>query len=275
MEAVGPSVTAFKPGDRVVTHLYSTTDDEAHYSIADTREMLGMGRDGTLSSMCVFSAGCLIHAPSSLDWLAACTLTSTWTTAWNILLGIEGIQAGPGKYVLVQGTGGVSVAVLQLAISLGATVIATTSSSDRAAKLTSLGAKHVLNYRTNPEWGAEARALTPGGKGFDIIVDVGGNATLGQSLAAVKVNGLVGVIGGVGGDAELVPLFGALLSTCMVRGLIAGSRAQFNDLVRYIDEKKLKPVFDEEVFELADAKEGYRKLNEKRHFAKVVIRIDQ
>jgi NADPH:quinone reductase-like Zn-dependent oxidoreductase len=224
--------------------------------------------------MGVFGAGALVHAPSSLNWLQASTLTVTWLTAWNALLGLEGSKAGPGKQVLIQGTGGVSVAALQLAVALGAEVVATTSSSERAAKLKALGAKHVINYRDTPDWGKEARSLTPGGEGFDIVIDVGGNETLGQSLAAVQTGGLVNVIGAVGGQAETVPLLGALISTCIVRGILAGSRSQFNDVVRFIDEKKLKPAIDDVVFELEDAKEAYRRLSEKKHFAKVVIRID-
>ncbi|KAF6524787.1 hypothetical protein HZS61_010582 [Fusarium oxysporum f. sp. conglutinans] len=50
--------------------------------------------------------------------------------------------------------------------------------------------------------------------------------------------------------------------------------SQYKELVQYIDEKKLKPAFDDTVFELADAKDAYRKLKEQKHFAKVVIRMD-
>lgn len=275
VEAVGSAVKDFKTGDRVVTIVGPAPDDDFEYSMADAGTMLGIGNDGTLASKAVFTESTLVHAPKSLDWLQASILTVTWITAWNALFGIEGHHAGPGKTVLVQGTGGVSVAALQLAVAAGAEVIATTSSNDRAAKLKALGAKAVINYRENANWGQEARAMTPNGKGFDIVVDVGGNETLGQSLAAVKTNGVVNIIGAVGGQAETVPLLGALMSTCIVRGFLGGSRRQFKEMNKYIDEKGLKPAFDEVVFELKDAKEAYKRLSEKKHFAKVVIRIDQ
>ncbi|KAJ9156594.1 Polyketide synthase, enoylreductase [Pleurostoma richardsiae] len=279
VKAVGPSVSDFRPGDRVVTHLapklVESRGDEAFSTIADVPAMLGQGTDGTLRSIGMFSEGALVHAPTSLEWLPASTLTCTWTTAWNALFGLEGKKVGPGSWVLVQGTGGVSIATLQLAEAVGANVVATSSSEERAAKLRDLGAKHVINYRSNPDgWGQEARALTPNGRGFDIIVDIGGNQTLSQSLAAIHVDGVVMVVGGVGETADPVPLFAALLHTCIVRGVLGGSRRQFKELVRFIDEKKIKPAIDDVVFELADAKYAYRRLKEKKHFSKVVIRID-
>ncbi|KAI8631871.1 putative alcohol dehydrogenase [Xylariaceae sp. FL1651] len=280
VEAVGPSVQDFRPGDRVVTHLapklVETNGNDAFSGLADVPAMLGQGTDGTLRSHGVLPEAALVHAPKSLDWLPASTLTCTWTTAWNALFGLKGKQAGPDSWVLVQGTGGVSIAVLQLAAAARATVVATTSTTEKAARLRALGAAQTVDYRTNPDsWGQEARSFTPGGQGFDIVVDIGGNQTLPQSLAAVRVDGVVMVVGGVGdASAEPVPLFATLLHSCIVRGILGGSRAQFRELVDFIDQKSIKPAVDDVVFELAEAKEAYRRLNEKKHFSKVVIRID-
>ncbi|KAK6208428.1 hypothetical protein LQW54_006773 [Pestalotiopsis sp. IQ-011] len=279
VEAVGSSVSDFQPGDRVVTQVAPSVaesgGDGAPSTMADVPFMLGQGTDGTLRSHGVFSEKALVLAPKSLDWLAASALTCTWTTAWNSLFGLKGSTVGPDTWVLVQGTGGVSIAVLQLAVAAGANVVATTSTEEKAARLTSLGAAHTINYRTNPEdWGSKAKALTPGSRGFDTVVDIGGNETLGQSLAAVRADGTVIVAGQVGGDVDMVPLFAALFHTCVVRGLLGGNRTQLRDVVRFIDEKKIKPVVDDVVFELAEAKDAYRRLKEKKHFSKVVIRID-
>jgi NADPH:quinone reductase-like Zn-dependent oxidoreductase len=175
----------------------------------------------------------------------------------------------------VQGTGGVSVAALQLAVAVGATVIATTSSEEKAGRLQALGAAHVINYRTNAKnWCEEARRLTPDGRGLDFVIDVGGNETLPQSLAAVRVDGIIVVIGGVGSTTEVVPLFAALLHTCIIRGILAASRNQFRELVEFIDEKKILPAVDDVIFELAETKGAYRRLKDKKHFSKVLIQVD-
>ncbi|KAL1851897.1 hypothetical protein Plec18170_006200 [Paecilomyces lecythidis] len=279
VETVGKSVQEFRPGDRVVTHLSPSlaeaSGDDAFASVADVPKMLGQGTDGTLRSKGVFSEKALVHAPESLDWLSAATLTCTWLTAWNALFGLKGREAGPGTWVLVQGTGGVSIASLQLAVAAGATVVATTSTQDKADRLKNLGATHTINYRSNPEdWGHKARQLTPEGRGFDFVVDIGGNQTLPQSLAAVRVDGIVTVVGGVGENADAVPLFSVLLNACIVRGFLGGSRSQFKELVRYIDANRIVPVVDDVVFELSEAKDAYRRLKEKKHFSKIVIRVE-
>lgn len=276
--AVGSSVKEFKAGDRVITYpapkLVEASGDNAFASMADIHTMLGQGADGTLRSIGIFAEKALVHAPVSLDWLRAATLTCNWTTAWNSLFGMEGRKAGPGTWVLVQGTGGVSIATLQLAVAAGATVVATTSTGERETRLTALGATHTVNYRSNPDsWGQKARSLTPGGRGFDIVVDIGGNQTLSQSLLAVRVDGVVLVVGGVGENTAPVPLFAALIHTCIIRGLICGSRAQLKEVVCYIDEKGIQPAVDDVVFELADAVDAYRRLNDKKHFSKVVIQL--
>lgn len=210
-----------------------------------------------------------------MGWLEAGTLTCTWLTAWNLLFGVKGQEIRPGLWVLVQGTAGVSIAVLQLAVAAGATVVATTSSEEKGSRVTELGATCVVNYRTNVEWGAEARTYTPGGRGFDVVADIGGNETLPQSLAAVRVDGQVVVVGGVGDpDAQPVPAFSALLRTCIIRGILGGSRSDLKAVAEFIDDNGIRPAVDDVVFELAEAKDAYRRLKEKKHFAKVLIRID-
>lgn len=276
---IGSTVTEFQPGDRVITwpgpRLAEQRGDDAFPGIfPDAFAMLGQGSDGTLRSHGVFAEKALVHAPLSLNWIQAATLSCNWTTAWNAIFAVEGKKVGPGSWVLVQGTGGVSVAMLQLAVAAGATVIATTSNSEKEARLRTLGAQDTVNYRSDPNWGQTARSLTPEGRGFDIVVDVGGNETLPQSIAAVRINGVVTLTGAVGGKSESVDLFAAFMATCWVRGILLGTRNQLKQVVRYIDEKGIKPAVDDVVFELAEAKEAYSRLNEKKHFAKVVIRID-
>ncbi|KAL4994646.1 hypothetical protein BDV10DRAFT_146452 [Aspergillus recurvatus] len=280
VEAVGACVRDLRPGDRVVTHvvpkLVEAHGDNTHAGLEDAIAALGQGGDGTLRSWAVFPEAGLVHAPKTLDWLSAATLPCTWLTAWNALFGLKGKQAGPDSWVLVQGTGGVSIAALQLAVAAGATVVATTSTVEKADRLKALGAAHVVNYRNNPkDWGKEARDLTPDGNGFDFVVDIGGNETFPHSLAAIRVDGVILVVGHVGDStAEPVPIFAALVHSCVVRGILAGTRNQFRELVRFIDEKKIVPAMDDVVFELAEAKDAYRRLQQKKHFAKIVIRVD-
>ena len=90
----------------------------------------------------------------------AATLTTAGVTAWRALVVEGGLKAG--DIVLVLGTGGVSIVALQLAKAMGASVMATSSSDAKLERARVLGADHVVNYRTTPDWGAAVRDWTGG-----------------------------------------------------------------------------------------------------------------
>ncbi|KAK1983993.1 hypothetical protein LZ30DRAFT_587229 [Colletotrichum cereale] len=279
VKEVGASVSTFKPGDRVITHLtprlVEKSGDDGLPIYPDIGEGLGQAVDGTLQSEGVFPETALVLAPKSLNWSEAATLTCSGLTAWNSLFGLKGREPGPGTWVLVQGTGGVSIAALQLAVAAGSTVVATTSSEEKAKRLRDLGAKHTVNYRENPEdWGIKTRSFTPNQKGFDIVVDIGGDDSLAQSITAVRTDGIVVAAGLVGGQAEPVPMLSALGRPCIVRGILLGSRSQFREMLRFIEEKSVKPAVDDVAFELSEVKDAYARLKAKKHFSKVVIKIE-
>lgn len=174
--------------------------------------------------------------PASLSYAEGSTLSCAALTAWNALYGIKPLL--PGDVVLTQGTGGVSIFALQFAKAAGATVIATTSSWAKTATLKELGADHVINYKERANWGEVAKSLTPNGAGVNHILEVGGNATMKQSLGAIAIDGVISIIGFLGGNVENSPTFlDALMKICTVRGILVGSRVQFEDMVRILSRR--------------------------------------
>jgi NADPH:quinone reductase-like Zn-dependent oxidoreductase len=168
--------------------------------------------------------------PPSLNWLEGSTLPCAALTAWNALYGLKPLA--PGDVVLTQGTGGVSIFAVQFAKAAGATVIATTSSAEKAEILKKLGADHVINYKDEPNWGEKAAALTPKGEGVNHVLEVGGVATIAQSLKAIKIDGVISIIGFLSSDAKEQPSFlEALMNVCTIRGIMVGNRNQFEDMV--------------------------------------------
>ncbi|KAK4126612.1 GroES-like protein [Parathielavia appendiculata] len=256
---VGSSVKGLKPGDKVVTHLTVHQDDNAPATFADIAAGLGHGAHGALRKYAVFHESSLVKMPNTLSFREAATLTCSGLTAWNALFGPglararvrDAGKALEGKYVLVQGSGGVSVAALQFALAAGATVIATTSSNPKAEKLSTLGAHHIINYRTTPNWGEVAKSLTPNNRGVDIVVDVGGPSTVSQSLKAVTTDGLVALTGLLGApeDAQVPSIMDGLTYLCTTS-------------------------FDDRIFSFEELKEAYEYLEQQRHFSKVVIDIE-
>ena len=126
--------------------------------------------DGALREYGVFEESGLVRMPGNLSFNEACTLSCAALTAWNALYGLNALK--PGDWVLTEGTGGVSIFAIQFALAAGATVIATTSSDDKATRLKELGAQHVINYKKDTEWGKTAKNLSPGKLGVHHVIEV-------------------------------------------------------------------------------------------------------
>jgi len=274
VESVGKRVHRFKPGDKVVTlfnqaHLAGSLDS---YSVTTG---VGGTIDGTLRQYGAFDEQGLVKAPENLNMLEASTLSCAALTAWNGLYGLESRALKPGDTVLTQGTGGVSIFALQFAKAAGATVISTTSSAKKAELLKKYGADHIINYKEDPNWGETAKKLTPNGEGVRHILEVGGPATMKQSLKAVKIDGVISIIGFLGGMSKDQPTFLECLNNiCTVRGVLVGSRLQFEDMNRAIEANNIHPIVDEKVFTLDQVKDAYQYMWDQKHFGKLCLKIE-
>lgn len=247
---------------------------------------LGALLDGTLRQYGAFPDTGLVAMPRNLDYDESATLPCAALTAWNALYGLKTKSLKPGQYVLTQGTGGVSCAAIQFALAAGANVVATTSSDSKRNKLKRLFSRElndqpkiidqlqVINYKKTPDWGEAARKLTPNGEGFDHIIEIGGPTTMEQSMKAVKMEGVISVIGFVGGveAAKQPSTLDALVHICTVRGLYVSSRAQFQAMVRAIEATNILPVVDRS-FKFEDARAAYEHMHKQKHFGKVVIQV--
>ncbi|KAI8649109.1 PKS-ER domain-containing protein [Fusarium keratoplasticum] len=267
--AVGSKVTRFEQGSKVLTLF-----NQAHYGGPLTPKVLGTGLggaiDGTLRQYGIFNENGLVDMPKNLSYLEAGTLSCSALTAWNALYGLNPVL--PGDWVLTQGTGGVSISGLQFAKAAGARVIATTSSAAKAETLKKLGADYVINYKENPNWGDKATNLTGG---VQHVIEVGGATTVTQSLKAVAIGGVVTIIGWIGGEEEKGPYFPQISSSmAVVRGIVVGSREQFEAMIRTIEACDIKPILDQQVFKLEDLKEAYKYQWDQKHFSKVAIKIE-
>ncbi|TQV97609.1 hypothetical protein V2A60_006649 [Cordyceps javanica] len=272
--AIGRQVTRFNPGDKVVT-LFNQAHIGGRNSIR-IRDTSGLGAslNGTLRNYGAFNEQGLVRLPSGLSAVEGATLSCAGLTAWNALYGLPGSQVQPGQWVLTQGTGGVSIFGIQFAKAAGARVIATTGSEEKIALLKDLGVDHIINYKTNPDWGAEAKRIA-GGEGVDHVIEVAGATSMKQSLAAIAIGGVISIIGYVGGTAQEEPGFLDCLSHgCIARGFMVGSRVQMEDMCRAIEaDPKLRPVIDKKVFSLEQVKEAYEYQWSGKHFGKVCISI--
>ncbi|KAI1123416.1 putative alcohol dehydrogenase [Nemania abortiva] len=273
--AVGRHVTRFAPGDRVVTVL-----QQAHIAgpptEANTSRQLGATVDGTFRALGAFDEQGLVQMPDGLSFTEAATLSCAGLTAWNALFG-GGRPLSAGQWLLTQGTGGVSLFAVQFAKIVGARVISTTGSVEKAELLRKLGADHVVNYRETLAWGEEAKRLT-GGVGVDLVIDITGPSGLEQSVKSLRLDGIVAVVGaiaGVGGDAKVPTLLDSWMNLFTSRGVWVGTRLQMEDMCRAIEGniERLRPVLDPKVFRLEELKEAYEYLEDGRYLGKICIEI--
>ncbi|KIX06460.1 uncharacterized protein Z518_04436 [Rhinocladiella mackenziei CBS 650.93] len=272
--AVGSKVSQFSTGDMVVT-LFSQLHQHGPPTPAAMTSSLGGGVDGTLRKYAVFPESGLVLAPANLNAVEAGTLSCAPLTSWNALYGLESKALKPGDTVLTQGSGGVSLSAIQFAKAGGATVIATTSSDAKAERLKQLGADYVINYKKDPNWGETAKNLSPGKLGVDHVIEVGGPGTMQQSLNALKLEGVISVIGFLEGfKAENEPgMLAALGTGAIVRGILIGSKTQLNDMNRAIAANNIHPIVDDKAFTFEDALSAYQYQWQQKNFGKVVIRV--
>ncbi|KAF7189239.1 Zinc-type alcohol dehydrogenase-like protein [Pseudocercospora fuligena] len=272
--AIGSEVTMFKVGDQVCT-LFNQAHQDGFITQAILETSIGSHRDGVLRQYAAFDETALVPAPTTLSFGEASTLSCAATTAWNALYGVAGRALANGDYVLVQGTGGVSLFAAQIALTAGATVIATTSSDTKGEELKKLGVHHVINYKTDSAWGETAKKLTKDGQGLHHIIEVGGETTMAQSLKAVRCEGVISIIGFLGGrpESQLCSLDDLLKTRAIARGLSVASREQFIEMNKFIDEHKIKPHIDKRIFKFDELKEAYQYMDDQKHWGKIVIDI--
>ncbi len=266
VEEVGEAVTRFKKGDRVAA-IFFPNWFEGSPSKANQSKALGGSVDGMAREFAVFSEESLVAVPPSLTDVEAAALPCAAVTAWHALF--EHASTAPGDTVLLQGTGGVSIFALQLAAAAGLRVIITSSSDEKLARAQSLGAHHLINYKTTPKWDVPARELT-GGRGVDHVIEVGGGNTLGESLRATRTHGFISVIGVLSGGDTAFNVANVLVSSLRIQGIYVGSRDMFERLNRAVELHRIKPVVDR-IFPWTDLKGALRHMEGQQHFGKICL----
>lgn len=267
--AVGPGAKRFKVGDRVATTFFESWNNGPPTPAAIARSRGGADAAGVLSETIVTNEDGLVRIPAHLSFEEAATLPCAGVTAWNGLFKHGHLQRD--QFVLLEGTGGVSIFGLQFAAAAGARPIITSSSDEKLQRARSLGAVATVNYRTNPEWQKEVRTATQGA-GVSHVLEIGGKDTLPKALASLALGGHVALIGGLTGFEGSVDVGAVTGSLGSLTSIYVGSREDFEAMNAFIEQHKLKPVIDR-VFAFEEAPAAFEYLERGSHFGKVVIRL--
>lgn len=266
--AVGEGVSAFAPGDRVVTLFYPRW--HSGRPTADSKALiLGESTDGCLQEFLSIDARSVVRAPANLDDAQAAALVCAGHTAWYALMEEGRLRAG--QTVLVQGTGGVSLFALQLAKAAGAQVVATSSTDAKLQKLKALGADHLVNYHAHPDWECEVMRLTGG---VDVVIDVGGESTLGRSVACTHTDGFIAVIGVLSGfGLAPVSIIDIMQRNLTLKGVTVGCGESLARFCQFVEAHAIEPVISHRL-PAAELARGVALMEGNRHFGKIAITVE-
>ena len=265
--AIGAGVTRWQPGDKVMSLFFPDWQEGRHRS-ERTRAITGDSIDGCAREYAVLSENAVTRMPKGLTFAEAATLPCAGLTAWQALMVRGQMQAGDS--LLVQGTGGVSIFALQIAKAAGVSVVATTSSNAKGERLRAMGADHVINYSEDENWGDTVRKVSGGG--VDHVIDIGGGATLQNSIIAARTSGqisLVGILGGVSAKVNVPMIFSKQLQ---VHGVAVGSAAMQDSMVRAVENGEIKPVIDAN-YDLSEIAAAFAYQASAKHFGKITLSI--
>lgn len=268
VEAVGPGVTRVAVGDRVAT-LFFQNWNAGRPTLEKLSSALGFPIPGAGRELAVFSQEGVSKVPDFLSDAEVATLPCAALTAWRALF--DDARLEPGDTVVLQGTGGVSIFGLQFAHAAGYRTVITSSSDHKLERARALGADHLVNYRTTPEWSRPVREAT-GGVGADFIMEVGGSGTIQQSLRAVRIGGHVAIIGVVSGAGEGVQPAVLVGNSARMVGVSVGSREMFEAMCRAMELHRIKPVVDR-IFPWTEARAAFEAMRAGEHFGKIVLQF--
>lgn len=202
-------------------------------------QLLGEHVDGTYADAVCVPADAAHPKPAELTWIEAAASGVVFGTAWRML--VTRAEAREGETCLIHGIGGgLAHAALQLATALGLRTLVTSSSDEKLERARSLGAEHVVNYRTGD---VKAAARTAFGA-VDIAIDSVGGPTVESTLPLLATGGRIvncGATGGAQAAIDVRPLFWKGLS---ILGSTMASDADFDAMLAFLVAHDIRPVID-------------------------------
>jgi|TARA_B110000263_G_C15259845_1_gene488318 NADPH:quinone reductase-like Zn-dependent oxidoreductase len=260
---IGKDVTDWTIGERVLVN-----------PINREKGLMGEMMHGGLAEKCLVAEHQLLRMPSNITFEDAAALPVAYGTAHRMLITHDTVK--PGDKVLVLGaSGGVGTGCVVLAKMLGAEVIACASSAEKAERLKSLGADHVINYKKEnfskwviKKFGKPQRRSHEGG--VDVVINFTGGDTWAPTLRCVKRGGKILVCGATAGYDPKEDLRYVWTFELQIIGSNSFYDNDLKALMDLVQKRKIKPVIDE-VLPLSEASEGLRRIDERKVFGKVII----
>lgn len=265
--AMGRAVRGFRVGERVTnTYFRNWTQGTPARAQLHRAKVSGVAADYV-----ALDDTAVVAIPDGYSVEEAATWPTAGVTAWVATAGRNPL--GPGKVVLIEGTGGVSTFAMQFAGATGARIILTSSSQEKLQRTLKIAPHESINYQSVPMWGQRVLDLT-GGRGADLVVDVGGKSTLPEAARGLAPGGTLSIVGGLTGYDGEIPASALLGNVAKAQGVFVGSRADFENMIVFIRAHRLHPVI-ERVLPFEQYDQAKMLLESDLFVGKIVLRLDE
>jgi NADPH:quinone reductase-like Zn-dependent oxidoreductase len=274
VDAVGPGVGRCKPGDEIVVVPGVSCGmclrcREGRDALCRDYGILGETRDGGCQDLLVVPDVNVLPKPAGLDFTAAAAVPLTFLTAWHML--VARARVLPGETVVVHAAGsGVSVAAIQIALFLGARVMATSTSDAKCARARALGAQEAISTR-DADLVQEIRRFT-GKRGADVIVDHVGAETFDRSIRSLAKGGRYVTCGATSGFEMKTDFRYVYFKSLSILGSTMGGSHELVTVLEHVASGRLKPVVDD-VLPFEQIAEAHRRLEAREVFGKLVLAL--
>ena len=272
---VGPGVTHLETGQRVVVDPWISCGQCQHCRAGQDNQctngrMLGAHRDGCYAEYVVVPAINAFPIPDHLSYQEAAALPTVYLPVWNMLL--RHAQLKPWESCLVHSaSSGVGSAAIQVVKGVvGATCIATTSTSEKASKARELGADHVLLH-TQEDMGQRIQELT-GGLGIDVVVDHVGARFYDVAFSSLKRGGRYGVCGVTAGYKVELHLGQMFTKGLHIFGVYMGTREDMRQIVEMASRGLIRGIVGL-TFPLEEVAKAHQAMEEANFFGKIVLQV--
>jgi len=265
---------AFQTGDKVITVPIRTCGHcefcvRGEENLCRQFHIPGESVQGVQAEFIAVPAKYIVPKPANFNWEEAAALPLAAMTAYHMLVRKANLRYN--DWILIYGaSSGVGSAAIQMAKAIGAKIITTVGSAEKARLAESLGAHYVLNY-TEGNIGKKVRRIT-GGRGVDVVFEHTGMKTWNDSLRALRTGGKLVTCGATTGPIVKIDIRALFIRHQQLIGSTMGTQRDMLDVLQMADRGQLKPLVSK-IFSFEQIKEAHRFLAEGRQFGKVVIRF--
>lgn len=233
--------------------------------VPDLPEVLGGPKNGTFAEYVIVPAENVVAKPSYLTWEESGVLSLSALTAYRALFTKGRLKCG--EHVLIPGIGGgVATFAMLFAKAIGAKVSVTSRVESKRKFAETYGADFSFNSSGN--WEESLR-----GEKVDLIIDSIGPATFLQYFDVLKPNGRIVNFGASSGDKIELPLRALFYNQIDIMGTSMGSREEFNEMIKFIEKYKIKPIIDK-VYSLKEAIQALSRMEQSEQFGNIALRME-